>query len=174
MTEQLEKRSTAERIFGATPKRVEESHKELRFTRARQGAFFMLLSAGFVAVGLASAVAMFSKWGPLDPDFRKWIWFTLLPLIPAFLTLRLSLHCVRHAYLILTPMGIEIFPFWKAEKNLQVLFWQEIDAAECDGKQLTLHRDAARTSGVVVSLKPIARRQISLLQKAISARTSTK
>ncbi|MFC5051950.1 hypothetical protein ACFPK9_15210 [Rubritalea spongiae] len=174
MEKKNDKPKLAKRLLGSAPKPLEETHKELRFTRARQGSFFMLLSAFCVGLGLATAIAMFSKWGPYDPDYQSFIWFCLIPLVPAFVLLRLALHCIRHAYLILTPMGIEIFPFWKPEKNLQVLFWQEIDSAECDSTKLTLHRDAAQTSGIVISLKPIGKQQISLLQKAISARTSSK
>ncbi|MGJ8672465.1 hypothetical protein [Rubritalea sp.] len=174
MEQKTKKRTIAESLIGTSPKALEESHKELRFTRSRQATLFFLLSVGCAAIAIASAVAMFSKWGPHDADFQKYIWFCLLPLIPSLIALRIGLHCIRHAYLLLTPMGIEIFPFWKAEKNLQVLFWQEIDSAQCDTKQLALHRDPEKTSGVIVSLKPIAKQQISLLQKAINARTSSK
>jgi hypothetical protein len=174
MQDSSDKPSLSEKLLGSAPKPLEEKHKELRFTRSRQASHFFILAVIFIAIAWTSAIAMFSKWGPLDSDFRKYIWLSFIPLVPGFLSFRVGLHCIRHAYLILTPMGIEIFPFWKAEKNLQVLFWQEIDSAECDEQQLTLHHDAAKSSGVVVSLKPIARRQISLLQKAISARTSSK
>jgi hypothetical protein len=161
------------KLFGHAPKPVSDKAKELRFTRSRQASFFFLLAALSAATSISIAVAMFSKWGPHDPDFKKWIGFSLLPLIPCFISLKLALHCVRHAYLILTPMGVEIFPFFHAQKKLKLIYWHEIHSSHCDSNAMTLHYNAERSSGCVVSLKPIATEQISLLQRAINARTNS-
>jgi hypothetical protein len=69
-------------------------------------------------------------------------------------------------------MGIEIFPIRKPETNLNLIYWTEIDSFEIDEDQkiLKLHRDAEKTSGVVVSLSPILVRQRSLLEKVLAGR----
>lgn len=171
---EIQKRSLFEKLFGLSPKSVAESHKELRFTRSRQASQFFILSAFLGMLGVASLIAIFASWGPDDSDFQIYAWLCLLPLIPAYFTLRIAIHCIRHAYILLTPMGVEVFPFFKPEKNLQVIFWQEIDSYDIAGSQLKLHANAEKTSGTVLTLKPLGSAQISLLQKAIEARTTNK
>lgn len=168
-----EKLSLPERLLGKKPKKLIESHKELRFTRSRQATQFFIISILFAMLTVSGVGAMFSKWGPNDPDFIRYVWFCGLPLIPAYIALRIALHCIRHAYILLTPMGVEVFPFFKPEKNLSVLFWSEIDSTDCTERLLTIHLNAEKTSGSVISLKPIAQAQISLLRKAIEARTTS-
>ncbi|MFC4994937.1 hypothetical protein [Rubritalea tangerina] len=160
------------KLFGSAPQNVAESHKELRFTRARQAAQFFLLSAFFLILAIGSAVALFASWGPDDPDYYRTLPYCLIPILPALLLLRLAHHCIRHAYLILTPMGVEVFPFFKPQQNLQVFFWAEIHEATITPNTLTLHTDAEHTSGAVITLKPLTPQQISLLQHAIEARTT--
>lgn len=169
----IQKRTLFEKLFGLSPKSVAESHKELRFTRSRQASQFFILSAFLLMLGVASLIALFASWGPDDVDFQFYAWFCLLPLIPAYFTLRIGIHCIRHAYILLTPMGVEVFPFFKPEKNLQVIFWQEIDSFDLDDCLLTLHSSPEKTSGTALTLKPLASEQISLLRKAIEARTSS-
>ena len=166
-------RTFFERLFGLSPKSVAESHKELRFTRTRQASQFFILTAFLMMLGVASFVALFASWGPNDVDFHFYAWFCLLPLIPSYFTLRLAIHCVRHAYILLTPMGVEVFPFFKPEKNLQIIFWQEVHSFDITSFLLTLHSSPEKTSGTVLTLKPLATAQISLLRKAIEARTSS-
>lgn len=159
-------------LFGKTPKKIDQSFKELRFTRARQATHLYLVAALFGIFGVSLALSLYIHHGPNDAFFKQYISWSLLPLTISLVTLRCAIHCVRHAYLLLTPMGIEIFPFFKPHKNLQVLYWAEIHAAEISNKELTLHTNAEHSAGVVVSLKPIAPAQICLLQKAINSRTA--
>ena len=165
-------RTFFERLFGLSPKSVAESHKELRFTRSRQASLFFLFTAFLLMLGVGSFVALFASWGPNDADFSFYAWLCLLPLIPAYFTLRLAIHCIRHAYILLTPLGVEVFPFFKPQKNLQIIFWQEIDHFDLTTALLTLHSSSDKTSGTVLTLKPLAAAQISLLRKAIEARTN--
>jgi hypothetical protein len=55
---------------------------------------------------------------------------------------------------------------------MQLVVWQEIDSMETDAalKRLTLHRDAARTSGVHLSLRPVRADRRPLLAKAVEGR----
>jgi hypothetical protein len=81
-------------------------------------------------------------------------------------------HLTRHAYLILTPMGLEIFPFFRPAKRMQMVFWQEISDAEIDEREkwLTLHFNDERTAGMHLSLSPVRKKLRELLAKAVLGR----
>ena len=150
------------------PKTVEEPHKELRFTRGAQGARFASIAA---LLGGTAVVLLLLNALPRDP-IVPW-WSALLPLPLALLLGRLAYRCVRHAYILLTPLGIEIFPFFNPRQNLQVLYWSEIADAEVDEhEQLVIHFDAEHTKGVVASLAPVLRNRRPLLKRAIDGRIS--
>ena len=98
-----------------------------------------------------------------------WFWLCLPGLILTFGFFRVGLRCTRHAYLILSPLGIEIFPFIKPEKNLQIIYWSEVVAADfsADSKRMILHFNEEKKSGVVVSLSPIPLVRRHLLEEAV-------
>ena len=150
----------------ATPKAVQEPHKELRFTRANQAQAFWIAAA--LALGLAALLLAVVLSG--HPDF-SW-WHAVLPLIPAFFLAKFALHCTRHAYLILTPLGVEIFPLRNPRENLHLVYWTEITDADFDADltKLTLHYNEQKTAGLVVTLRPILESQRPLLEKAIIGR----
>jgi hypothetical protein len=52
---------------------------------------------------------------------------------------------------------------------MQMVFWQEISAAEIDerGKWLTLHFNNERTAGIHLSLSPVRKKLRDLLAKAV-------
>ena len=154
----------------AAPKSVAEPHKELRFTRLAQAQGFMVIAAVSFAFALLVAITAFMG----HPSFR---WWMPLPfLLVAFLIGRLAGRCARHAYLILTPLGIEIFPLFRPQDNLNQVYWTQIDHAEFDEELTTLklHDNPEKNSGVVVSLKPIPLKNRSLLRKALLARLAEK
>lgn len=150
----------------AAPKSVVEPHKELRFTRAAQAQTFWISGAVFLAL----AVLLTVTWATGHPSF-SW-WMPLLPLAITGLFFRLALHCTRHAYLILTPLGVEIFPLRDPAKNLHLIYWTEVQGADFNESLTTLkiHHDQEKTSGVVLSLTPILETQRPLLKKAIEGR----
>lgn len=162
--------SLLKRIFTAPHKSIAEPEKEIRFTRVAQAKFFFVLSVLFMMLCVSTLFCMFINWGPWHADFKEYWWLSLLALIPAFICLRIAFHCVRHAYLILTPMGVEIFPFFKPQENLQVIFWSDIDHAEIEGNFLKLHANPEETSGTILSLKPIGEQNYLLLDTAIQGR----
>ena len=152
------------------PKDIIEPHKELRFTRGSQASLFAMLAA--VCGGASVAIVILNLL--LKDPLISW-WWVLAPLPPAFICARLCLHCVRHAYLILTPLGIEIFPFFKPRKNLQVLYWSQISDAEVTGRnQLVIHLNREKTSGIVASLTPLQPVYRELLEHAIAGRMAEK
>jgi len=158
------------RIFTAPHKNIAEQEKEIRFTRASQATFFFILSVVFVMIFVSSLFCMFINWGPWHTDFNEYWWMSLIALIPSFICLRIAFQCIRHAYLILTPMGVEIFPFLKPQENLQVIFWSDIHHAEVEGDTLKLHANEEETSGTILSLKPLGRKNYHLLEVAIEGR----
>ena len=141
--------------------RVQAPEKELRFTRAGQAVVFWVLAAVFTAVAVTMAATAIYR--DINPQLPHPLW-ALAPLAGAVLAARLAVRLTRHAYLILTPLGIEIFPFFRPASGMRLVVWPEIAAAEVNAATtvLTLHHDAAKTSGIHLSLKPIRadRRQL--------------
>lgn len=143
--------------------------KELRFTRSGQAVVFWLSAAviGAIAVTLIAT----SSYRDVNPRLPHPAW-TLLPLACAVVLFRLAWRLTRHAYLILTPLGIEVFPFFRPGNGMQWVAWQEIASVEVNAARtrLTLHHDAAKTSGIHLSLRPIRADRRELLIKAVAGR----
>ena len=156
-------------VLPSGPKKVEEPEKELRFTRAAQAPLFYTVSVICFAVSLAVFILSTQDWGMGEPILHGWLWLCVPGVVLTYLALRLGLRCTRHAYIILSPLGVEIFPFIKPEKNLQILYWGEVADAEfsANAKQLILHFNEEKKSGVVVSLNPIPPRRRHLLEEAV-------
>lgn len=154
----------------AAPKDVAEPHKELRFTRAGQAQGFVVIAA--IAFIIALIIGITTYLG--HPSFRWWMPLPFL-LISGLLT-RLAARCARHAYIILTPLGIEVFPLFKPEKNLNLVYWTQLDHAEFDEElnTLKLHFNEQKTAGIILSLKPILTTKRPLLQKALEGRLAEK
>jgi hypothetical protein len=149
--------------------KVQSPEKELRFTRSGQAAAFWLLAAVLAAIAVTLlATAIYRDINPLLPH-PAW---ALLPLALAILIARLALRLTRHAYLILTPLGIEIFPFFRPTHSMRLVTWQEIAKAEVNERltRLTLHHNAEKNSGIHLSLTPIRADRRPLLAKAVIGR----
>ncbi|MGL4399544.1 MAG: hypothetical protein ACRCXD_06725 [Luteolibacter sp.] len=127
------------------------------------------------AILAASGITLLSTsiYRDINPLLPHPVW-ALLPLATAAALASLAMKMTRHAYLILTPLGIEIFPFFRPAEGMRLVLWQELDHAEVDqkAKRLTLHHDAAETSGIHLSLTPIRRDRRTLLAKAVLGRLS--
>lgn len=146
--------------------KIQSPEKELRFTRSGQAAVFWIAAAVFLAAGisiLANAIAR--------AENAAW---ALIPFGLTWLAARAAMHLTKHAYLILTPLGVEIFPFFRPQRTMQLVLWQEIQDAEVDERltRLTLHHNGEKTSGIHVSLSPIRKDRRALLAKAIVGRVS--
>lgn len=146
---------------------VAEPHKELRFTRAAQAVPFWIGAA----VCAAAALVLLSLAAQRDanPALPHPLW-ALVPLAAGYLFIRAALHCTRRAYLILTPLGIEIFPFFRPVQGMQLIPWQQIDAFEIGPHLLTLHFAADQSGGVHLTLAPIPRDKRPMLAKALEGR----
>jgi len=151
-----------EAILPSGPKSVAEPEKELRFTRAHQGTQFLVVTAISIGAGVTFIATAFA------PESPEYIWVWSIPFfIAAFFFFRLALRCTRHAYILLTPLGIEIFPFFKPRENLQVVYWSQIKGVDIDEGTLTLHFNEEQTAGIKASLKPISKERRTLLKQAI-------
>jgi hypothetical protein len=148
---------------------IQSPEKELRFTRSGQAVLFWLAAAvlGTAAITLLAT----SIYRETNPELPHPAW-ALAPLAGAVISARLAWRLTRHAYLILTPIGIEIFPFFRPEAGMALVSWQEVDAVEVNARRtrLTLHHDAARTSGIHLSLRPLRADRRDLLIKVMAGR----
>ncbi len=153
------------------PGKIQSPEKELRFTRSGQAAVFWVVTAVLAAVAITLlATSIYRDINPLLPH-PAW---AILPLAMAGLVGNFAVRLTKHAYIILTPLGIEIFPFFRPANGMQLVTWQEIADAEVDAKlsRLTLHHNSEKSSGIHLSLTPIRADRRSLLAKAVIGRLS--
>lgn len=151
--------------------KIQSPEKELRFTRSGQAAVFWVIAAVLAAVSITLlATAIYRDINPRLPH-PAW---AILPLVLSGIVAKVAIGLTRHAYLILTPLGIEIFPFFRPSDGMRLVTWQEVATAEVDGKntRLTLHHNAEKSSGIHLSLTPIRADRRSLLAKAVIGRLS--
>ncbi len=146
---------------------VAEPQKELRFTRAGQAAGFWIAAAVCIMAALVFFLLMPHR--AENPALPHPAW-GLIPLALAALSVRIAWRCTKHAYILLSPIGVEIFPFFRPETGMQVIPWAQIAAAEIGDSRLTLHFSADRTSGIHLSLSPVAKDRRELLAKAVRGR----
>ena len=167
--EQDEKLSSKVRdaVLPRGPKTIAEPEKELRFTRARQAPLFFAVAVISFAVSLGIFILSTQDWGMEEPLLKGWWWLCLPGLIVCYLMIRLGLRCTRHAYIILSPLGVEIFPFFKARENLQIIYWSQVADAEVKEGNLFLHFSEEKKSGVIASMSPIPAERRELLEKAV-------
>ncbi|MEI7909144.1 MAG: hypothetical protein WCK77_05870 [Verrucomicrobiota bacterium] len=154
------------------PRPLQSPEKELRFTRSGQAAGFWLAAAMLTCMAVTLlACAVYRSVNPRLPH-PAW---AVVPLALAVLAARTAVHLTRHAYLILTPLGIEIFPFFRPASGMRLVTWQEIADAQIDPglTRLTLHHDTQRSSGLHLSLAPIREDRRELLAKAVAVRVFT-
>lgn len=151
---------------------IQSPEKELRFTRSGQAVIFWLAAAVLAAVALTLAAT--SMYRADNPQLPHPAW-ALLPLLASLATALLAMRLTRRAYLILTPLGIEIFPFFRPADGMRLVIWQELHSAEVnvDRSRLTLHHDAAKSSGIHLSLRPIRAENRDLLLKALAGRVQS-
>lgn len=151
--------------------KIQSPEQELRFTRSGQAVMFWIVSAMLTAV--AVTILATSVYRDINPELPHPSWGVLALLFAVFMA-HTAISLTRHAYLILTPLGIEVFPFFRPSSGMRLILWQEVNHAEVNGKLtlLTLHHDAGKTSGIHLSLAPIRAERRSLLAKAVIGRVS--
>ena len=154
------------------PKKISDPHKELRFTRSRQALTFATLAVLLICVAILlwiKATPMLGNAAGEEPALGSYLW-GLIPLVPALWCIWVAAHCARHAFIILTPLGVELFPFWFPSKNMQVVYWSEISNASVDDDLKSMVLDLDGGSKIFVALAPIAKTQRPLLKRALEGR----
>lgn len=154
----------------AIPPKITAPEKEIRFTRAAQGRLFLVIVA--LLINISWGLWVLSVYQPAErpPVLSGHGWWALAPWPLIVVFFRLAIRCIRHAYLIFTPLGIEIFPLFRPEKTMMLVMWQEVALCEMDakGKKLLLHYNHEKTSGIIVSLAPILASHRVLLRHAVN------
>ena len=153
----------------AAPQSLASPEKEVRFTRAGQGRALMVVAALMLALSLGLWVLATQGTEFEPPRLQGYLWTALLPLPVAWWLTRLAVRCIRHAYLIFTPLGLEIFPLFRPDKSMQLLVWSGIAGLEWDepGRKLVLHFNEEKSAGVIVALTPILPAQRELLRTLV-------
>lgn len=146
---------------------VAEPTKELRFTRAGQATGFWIAAAVAIMAGLVFFLLI--PYRADNPQLPHPAW-GFVPLALAAGLIRIAWHCTKHAYILFSPIGVEIFPFFRPAAGMQVIPWAQIAAADIDDSRLTLHFSAEKTGGIHLSLSPIAKDRRELLARAIRGR----
>jgi hypothetical protein len=101
-------------------------------------------------------------------------WLAALPLAAAIGFCKVAIHCTRHAYVLLTPLGVEIFPLWRPHQTMRWIFWAEIQDYELSTQRplLLLHFNHEKSSGVAISLSPLMPAQREMLVHALCQQLS--
>jgi hypothetical protein len=166
-----EVKKLAGKLLPRPPRKVARPEQELRFTRSRQALTF--LAAGIIGLCVACGILIKALPGagnvvgePASAVSPLW---ALVPLAPATVSFWLAAHCLRHAFIILTPLGIELFPFWRPARNMQVIYWAEIETAIIS-PDLKIFTIKCRGSGIMATLAPISRSGRVLLKHGIEGR----
>lgn len=148
---------------------IPSRERELRFTRNRAGA--VLMAAGFLLIATAAFLQL-TGYDTITPYLPAPLWvMQAAALVPAILCLMAASRCLKHAAVIVTPVGVEILPFLRARRSMQWHFWQQIRSADRKGARLNLHLADGTTAAV--SLRPMTAASRDLLVHAVRQRVKT-
>ena len=158
------------------PINIKEPEKELRFTRSRQAITFVV--AGFSSLCIIGFLWFKVYFNVLETAQTGSLVFPILIsialLILGTLFFWVAIHCTQHAMIILSPLGLELFPFWFPVKNFRMLYWSEIDNAKISQNMKLLTIDCNNGSKLFISLTPISFSHRQYLKVAIDGRLQAK
>ena len=143
-------------------KALQNPEKELRFTRFAHALPFAI--GGFILLAAALILYVTSFYREVNPALPHPAW-ALVPFGLGLLALKLASYMLRHAYVILTPLGMEVLPLIRPQSGMRLIYWHEIHEIEVNDRRtrLTLHFNADQTAGVHLSLRPMGRSRNLLL-----------
>lgn len=97
-------------------------------------------------------------------------WWAVIPAVPALLFFWLAYNHVRHPYLALTRVGLEIYPFFLPARNMHLVLWQQIASTQVtpDPPMLELKRADQEDGKIFITLAPLHPRQRQLLTRALN------
>ena len=109
--------------------------KEIRFTRNAQAAHFFIAALFFLCVGTGLYIASWDFLYDSKEPLLQRSWYGLLTVPFIGISIAVGIHLAKHAYVIFSPVGIELFPFFFPGKNMQVLYWSEVRHVELSPDQ---------------------------------------
>ncbi len=152
----------------AAPRPVEDPVKELRFTRSQLAVYLGILAAiALIAVILIAYVVVRLYFRDQEVPSSPSPWLALLAGLICIGALRGMIHCARHAYILLTPLGIEILPLFRPAKRMRAVFWPELSEVTIAGGKLVLELDTEPSEVIKLSLFPLTARQRTMLLSAV-------
>jgi len=158
------------------PKNIQEPEKELRFTRSRQAITF--LGAGLISLCILGFIWFRVYFNGLENNQNGPLFVAILLSVflitMAGLFFLVAIHCTQHAFIILSPLGLELFPFWFPVKNFRMLYWSEINDAAINEDMNLLSIECNNGSKIFISIKPIPTNIRSYLKTAIEGRMHEK
>ena len=159
------------KLLPRRPRKVTRPEQELRFTRSRQAMTFLTAGIACLCVAGGIFIKALSLAGNVagEPAVAVSPLWVLVPLAPAIVCFWVTAHCLRHAFIILPPLGIELFPFWRPARNMQVIYWAEIETAIIS-PDLKIFTIKCPGSGIRATLAPISRSARALLKRAVEGR----
>lgn len=143
------------------------SGRELRFTRARQALPPALAGASLLGFGLLLAINLLLRHGGRFWQAPPGLAAAVAVLLAMALLLH-ARHCLRHPLLLVSPVGLEIFPLWRPEEHFRLLSWSEIAGLRLGPRRLVV--DLRGGGGVVLALDPLWPEQRRLLARALQGR----
>lgn len=147
---------------------VSREQRELRFTR-NAWALWLYFWGVYLVLGMAMAVGM-----DIRPRIPFWLEAACWTggVVLAVACFWLAVVCMRRAYVLLTPLGVEILPLWKPEKRMKVYPWYGIgDWSPRLGGIVLLMEDG---SSEKINLFCMRERQRELLTTALTGRIMQK
>ncbi len=149
-------------------KHIPTTERELRFTRNRLG--FILIAAGMVLMMTAVLLQM-AGYDAITPYLLAPLWgMQASVIIPGIICLYVGWRCLRYATLIVTPLGLEVMPFFKPRQTMSWYVWQQIRSVELRGSTLIL--DIIEEQPVSISLFSMTPESRTLLMHALTQRLS--
>ena len=142
--------------------------QEIRFTRNAQAAHFFFLALILACLGIGLYCLSLDLWKTQEPLLQRG-WYGLLTLPFVAGALWVGVHLARHAYMIFSPVGIELFPFFFPSKNMQVLYWNEIEDLRltANEKMLEVTLLSEGEHKVFIALAPLRADSRALFAKTI-------
>ncbi len=136
---------------------------ELRFTRSRQAVVMMAWGVAFWLISVAFMATYYHNF------HRQAWWWIVVPAVPALVFCWLAWNHLRHPYLVLTRVGLEIYPFFLPARNMHLVLWQQIARADVSTTPplLTLTRADQEDGKIFITLAPLQPRQRQLLARAL-------
>ncbi len=144
--------------------------QEIRFTRNGQAIHFFMLGLLLICVSVGLYLVSLDIWSVTQAPLLDHWRYALIPLPFAALSIWAGIHLAKHAYMIFSPVGIELFPFFFPSRNMEVLYWSEVEDLDLtpDGKMMEVTMLSEGEHKVFVAIAPLTAASQQLLGETIA------